>query len=178
MRVIAHFAVSISLLGTAFATPILAQDFSRHENNQYSIRPLTISAHFVKQTPAPKGPQMKYFAYVGNAELSLADCRMTADRLTSYYSDGQLSKVVARGHVILVRRGTAKRTEFKATSETATYTCETDDITLNGQIQLLRYEGTGKTFAPHVKSVSYNVSDGTIGLSLPRFELYDAGKVY
>ena len=144
----------------------------------FAQSPLAISAFSIKQVPSPKSPQIKCVAYTGKASFSLADCRMTADRLIAYYSDGKLSKVIAKGHVILLRRGTAKASELKATGETATYTYETDDITLSGKVRLLRYEGSGGAFGSQVKSVSYNVGNGSIGISFPQYELYDEGKVY
>jgi len=162
----ASFGLVSILFILALSPPIFAQS------------PLAISSHSIKQVPPPKSPQIKCFAYTGNASFSLAGCRMTADRITSYYSDGQLSNIVAEGHVTLMSRKTAKHAELKAAGETATYTYETDDITLKGNIQLLRYGGSGNTFGSQVKSVSYNVGDGTVGLSFPRYEVYDEGKVY
>ena len=100
---------------------------------------------------------------------------MTADRITSYYSDGQLSKIVAEGYVTLMSRKTAKHAEFKATGETATYTYETDDITLKGKVQLPRYGGSGNASGSQVKSVSYNVGNGSIGISSPPYEIYEEG---
>ena len=139
--------------------------------------PLVISGHSVKQVPPLKSPQVKCVAYTGKASFSLADCRMTADRLIAYYSDGKLSKIIAEGHVTLLCPKTAKASELKATGEMATYTYETDDITLKGKVQLLKFAGSPKAFGSQVKSVSYNVGDGSIGISFPRYELYDEGKV-
>jgi len=166
MKVTAYLAALMLLLAISSSTLVFAQS------------QIALSAHSIKQVPAPKSPQIKCFAYTGNASFSLAGCRMTADRITSYYSDGKLSKIVAEGHVTLMSRGTVKHAELKATGETATYTYETDDITLKGNIQLLRYEGGGNAFGSQVKRVSYNVGDGTVGLSFPRYEVYDVGKVY
>lgn len=144
----------------------------------FAQSPLALSALSIKQVPPPPSPQIKCVAYTGKASFSLADCRMTADRLTAYYSDGKLSKVIAKGHVTLLRRGTAKASELKATGETATYTYETGDITLKGRVELLRYGGGGNAFGSQAKSVSYNVGDGSVGISLPRYNFYTSDKVY
>lgn len=166
MKLTTSPVVPIFLLTISSSTLVFAQS------------PPAISAHTVKRVPAPRSPQIKCLAYTGNAAFSLADCRMTADRITSYYSDGHLSKIVAEGHVTLMRRGTVKHAELKATGETATYTYETNEITLKDKVQLLKYEGSGSAFESQVHSVSYSVGDGIISVSLPQYELYDVGKVH